>query len=114
MSQGLTSKALRALFILVHDIRLLHYVIIFFGTILLFSGLYYFLTPYENGIGNNGEALSNLSFLNALYFSIVTVSSLGYGDMHPMGLSKLIAVCEVLFGLAIMGIMIAKLTSSRI
>ena len=104
----------RVLSILVDDIRLLHYGFIFFGVIFLLGWLYYALTPLANGIGIGGEAVTNLSFPDALYFSVVTVSSLGYGDMHPMGFSKFIAGGEVLFGLTIMGIMLAKLTSSRL
>jgi hypothetical protein len=45
---------------------------------------------------------------------VITVSSLGYGDLSPIGISKLLACCEVLFGLAFMGIAIAKVTSRRL
>ena len=114
LSQKIARISHRVLSILVDDIRLLHYGFIFFGVILFLGWLYYALTPYANGIGSGGEAVANLSFPDALYFSVVTVSSLGYGDMHPMGFSKFVAAGEVLFGLTIMGIMLAKLTSSRL
>lgn len=112
--QKINKKIQRILYLLVEDVQIYSYVYIFIVVILCLGGLYYLLTPYGNGIGNDGKALENLSFLNAVYFSVVTVSSLGYGDMHPMGFSKFLAICEVLFGLGIMGIMVAKLTSTRI
>ena len=49
-----------------------------------------------------------------VFFSIVTVTSLGYGDLYPVGFSRVIAGAEVLFGLAFMGVMIAKVTSRRL
>jgi len=58
--------------------------------------------------------LQNYTFWDALYFSVVTVSSLGYGDMHPMGFSKFLACAEVITGLIVLGILLAKVTSARL
>lgn len=42
-----------------------------------------------------------------IYFSIVTFTSLGYGDIHPVGLwGKLIACTEITFGLIMFGILL--------
>ncbi|MYN68480.1 MAG: two pore domain potassium channel family protein [Acidobacteria bacterium] len=71
--------------------------------------MYSCLTVHGHGVDKPG-----LGFLDGIYFSIVTVTSLGYGDISPVGLSRLIVGLEVLFGLAIMGIMIAKVTSRRL
>ncbi len=79
-----------------------------------FGLLYYLLTQYGHGIGRGNEILDNATFLTGIYFSIVTISSLGYGDMHPMGISKVLACLEVLFGLVMIGVMIAKVTSYRV
>ncbi|MCB9752166.1 MAG: pentapeptide repeat-containing protein [Myxococcales bacterium] len=37
-------------------------------------------------------------FLDALYFSVVTFTSLGYGDIRPIGLARLLAGVESLLG----------------
>ncbi|MEO2152444.1 MAG: potassium channel family protein, partial [Thermococcus sp.] len=42
---------------------------------------------------------SSLSFLDYEYFSIVTATTLGYGDYHPIGVGRVIASVEALFGM---------------
>jgi|GEM_PF-1259808 len=89
--------------------------LVFFVIVVCASGLAYFvLTPYGHGMGHDFQKLENPTIWEGLYFSIVTVSSLGYGDIHPMGFSRTLACIEVLFGLTFMGVMVAKLTSRRL
>lgn len=86
--------------------------------VILFGCLYTYLTPRGHGIGQNLNPLPDITFptniLTGIYFSTVTISSLGYGDMHPMGFSKVLACIEVLLGLVLIGIMIAKVTSQSL
>lgn len=98
----------------VEKISILGYIVRFAGAVIGFGLLYYLLTQYGHGIGRDNEILDNATFLTGIYFSIVTISSLGYGDMHPMGISKVLACLEVLFGLVMIGVMIAKVTSYRV
>ncbi len=43
--------------------------------------------------------LENFSFLDALYYNIVTVSTVGYGDLHPtQPLTRLLAVFIIVLG----------------
>ena len=99
---------------LIEDVGLYTYLVVFSLVVLILGWAYSALTPSGNGLGQNSIALKEVTFLNGVYFSVTTISSLGYGDMHPMGVSKAIACCEVLFGLALMGIVIAKITSRRL
>ena len=46
---------------------------------------------------------------DALYFSVVTFTSLGYGDYHPMGRMRLFASVEVLTGIILTPALIAQL-----
>lgn len=51
--------------------------------------------------------------LDAIYFSFVTISTLGYGDFHPEGWGKALAVLEVLAGLFFVGIFVSRLVSAK-
>lgn len=72
-------------------------------TILGFATLYFF-----SGINFAGQELSfdwsagfkenALIYLDSIYFSIVTFTTLGYGDITPTGLSRLFAAIEALMG----------------
>lgn len=56
---------------------------------------------------------TEVSFGNCIYFSVVTFTSLGYGDIVPRGVSKILACSEVGLGLAFFGIFIARLSSAK-
>ena len=90
------------------------YIVVFIIVVNAFGFAYYLLTPIGHGIGQNLKPLSDINLYTGIYFSVVTISSLGYGHMHPMGISKALACVEVLMGLAVIGIMIAKVTSQRL
>ena len=49
----------------------------------------------------------------AVYFSFVTATSIGYGDVLPMGLARILAVAEAVASLMIFGAVIAKFVSRR-
>lgn len=96
------------------DVSMALYIGGFALVIILFGIAYTLLTPCGHGIGQTLDSPSDITFLTGIYFSIVTISSLGYGDMHPVGFSKILACIEVLFGLVMIGVMIAKVTSQRL
>ena len=58
-----------------------------------------------------GRGLRGLA--TAIYFSFVTTSSVGYGDVLPVGPARIIAVFEAVAGLLIFGAVVAKFVSRR-
>ncbi len=72
--------------------------------LILFSAILYFFT----GLNFNGEihqfSLNNslvdnlFIFLNCIYYSVVTFTTLGYGDFTPIGISRAIAAFEAFTG----------------
>lgn len=54
------------------------------------------------GLGTLGDS-THFNFSVALYFSAETYSSLGYGDVVPGGALRLLAGCEALNGLLLLG-----------
>ncbi len=65
----------------------------------LFAVLYYFLLP----INNTGEVIGEFSngILDCAYFSFVNYTSLGYGDLVPIGHIRFTAGSEALTGLVL-------------
>lgn len=54
------------------------------------------------------------SAVNALYFSVVTLATVGFGDLHPTtDASKLFTVVYIVFGLGILAAFITELTKHR-
>jgi len=51
--------------------------------------------------------------LPALYFSAVTATSIGYGDIVPSSLARVLAVCEGIAGLILFGCVVSKFVSRR-
>jgi hypothetical protein len=77
------------------------------GTILL-SSVYFWLAPQSDSL-NKGTA----PFSDAVYFSIVTFTSLGYGDLSPQGLGRFVAATNVLLGLVFIALLVGKFASER-
>ncbi len=65
----------------------------------MFSFLYYFLLP----LNNTGEVIGEFSntILDCVYFSFVNYTSLGYGDIVPVGHIRFTAGSEALTGLVL-------------
>lgn len=83
--------------------RPLRIVILSAIVILLFTCIFFMtgLTYSDETIQFSADATLEtniLALLNTLYFSVVTFTTLGYGDILPVGISKLFAGIEALFG----------------
>jgi hypothetical protein len=84
-------------------------VIVAFGSILFFAAVYLVASYYDSGL--QGE--EHIGFWDCIYFSVVTFTSLGYGDLRPCGFGRLVACVEVIFGLGLFGVGVAKLATHK-
>ena len=58
--------------------------------------------------------LEGWSLVDSLYFSVVALATVGFGDLHPTtDVSKLFTVVYILSGLGILGTFISELTKYR-
>ncbi|ELS0752567.1 two pore domain potassium channel family protein [Vibrio vulnificus] len=48
-------------------------------------------------------------FLSALYFSVITWTTLGYGDISPVGQARFFAATQAMIGYVYMGIVVAQI-----
>jgi hypothetical protein len=90
--------------------------LIWIGTILL-SGSCFWLGALmgKHGLVEAGNPVGAdlKGFASALYFSFVTATSIGYGDIVPVGGGRVIAVAEAISALLIFGAVVAKFVSHR-
>lgn len=80
-------------------------------------GVFYW-TVEALGLGHLREGgtplVGNLHGLWAsIYFSFVTATSVGFGDVTPVGFLRLAAICEAALGLLLFGIVISRFVSRR-
>ncbi len=77
-------------------------------TILLFAGAY---TSGTGSFMESGQQLE-LKFRDAIYFSAVTFTTVGYGDIVPLGINRAFAAIEALLGITINTALIGYILAS--
>lgn len=84
----------------------------------VFFALVYFALLHldSNGViySNGTPVQTNIrGLLNLIYFSLVTSTATGFGDLIPIGFSKFVSALEIVSGLLIFGVVISKLISVK-
>ena len=75
--------------------RKIRYIVISVILIFLFTIIYWSLGTNDNFSFNTSQ--TELSFLDALYFTLVTQTTIGYGDISPKSqLMRFITVCHII------------------
>jgi voltage-gated potassium channel len=60
-------------------------------------------------------AIEHLSFTDALYFTIVTISTVGYGDIHPISTAgKLLTIVLIIIGIGMFLTIVTRFTQSLV
>jgi hypothetical protein len=87
------------------------------ATVLAWGFVYWLLALRLPGgaLIRNGEPLAadGAGALSAVYFSAVTATSIGYGDIVPIGVTRVLAVAEGIAGLILFGCVVSKFVSHR-
>jgi rhodanese-related sulfurtransferase len=86
------------------------------GMILLCGAGYWLLgVAGDRGLVEAGAPVGTdlKGLVSAIYFSFVTATSVGYGDVLPIGFARAIAVAEAISALLIFGAVVAKFVSHR-
>jgi hypothetical protein len=76
------------------------------------SATFFYYSPFGGGFSTPPD-MEDVSFFDALYYSVVTFSSLGYGDYSPVGVNRVLAGVSVFVGLAFFAVAIGKMSSER-
>ncbi len=84
---------------------------------ILWSGIYlgiYTFSPESFYVGNPDAAGANLDRADLLYFSFITLSTLGYGDITPVsGIARSMAALEAMIGVVYMAVFVGRIVSLR-
>jgi hypothetical protein len=88
---------------------------VWLGLVLGCALAYWLLSLGQDSLIENGRPVAaTLEGLGtAVYFSLITATSVGYGDVAPAGLARALAGLESAAGLVIFGCVISKLVSRR-
>jgi len=74
--------------------------------IVFFSIAYYLLA-----IHSEAEFVGIQTRTDALYFTVVTLGTVGFGDVHPVGqAARVVTMVQILFDLAVIGVLVAVAT----
>lgn len=91
-------------------------IMVIFSFVFMFSGCKYTMAQGKNKVidrefvYNAKELRGTLDdFFTACYMSAVTFTTLGYGDTHPIGITRLFASIEAFIGLIMMALLVAVL-----
>ena len=75
---------------------------------------FYFSTFHGNGMNIDFNKTTKLDLaFSAMYFSGVTITTLGYGDILPSGFGRAISVLTAVGGLTVIAVLISKIFSER-
>lgn len=84
------------------SLELFYSLVIIFVIVIVGFGLIYFILSFQGIILVEHGELRQVSILgsiiHSLYFSGVTMLTIGYGDITPIGIGRLIAVVQALIG----------------
>lgn len=84
------------------SLDLFYSLVIIFVIVIIGFGLIYFILSFQGIIlvehGELRQVSIAGSIIHSLYFSGVTMLTIGYGDITPIGIGRLIAVIQALIG----------------
>jgi potassium channel LctB len=78
-----------------------------------FTASYFLLSIYHPAHGVSLPVKHTLieRLYDCLYFSIATATTLGYGDIIPLGASKMLAVLQATIGVMVFTVFVGKMVS---
>ncbi|SDK33837.1 potassium channel family protein [Sediminibacillus albus] len=84
------------------SVEVFYTLIVLYVAVTIGFAMLYFVLSFNGIILMEGDSLSNVgpleSLAHALYFSGVTLMTVGYGDIVPIGLGRVLALLEALIG----------------
>ncbi|MEN9625758.1 MAG: Ion channel [archaeon] len=92
--------------------KIVHFLISYITTIIMVILLFAGAFTSGNGLFTENGKEKQLSFHEALYVSVITFTTVGFGDISPIGINRLFASLEALLGIIINIALIGYLLAS--
>ena len=90
------------------------YILILWVCIIIIFGIFYFYFSSESSyLYYTAKEESVQTLHDAIYFSFITATTTGFGDIIPHGKFKSFAIIEVVFGLLLLALVTSKLVSIK-
>lgn len=88
---------------------------LWFLMVIGFGGVFALISWFapEHGLTNIGREPSMNGLLSAIYFSLITSSTSGFGDIVPIGFSRVLVSVEIMMSVFGVGIFISKISSAQ-
>jgi len=84
------------------SVEIFYTLLITYSIVIIGFGLVYFVLSFQGIILVEGDELRKVgklgSLIHSFYFSGVTILTIGYGDIVPIGIGRLVALIEALIG----------------
>ncbi len=78
-----------------------------------FGFIYYFFSSSYSYLYSTLQHSPVTRFFDYIYFSFITATTTGFGDIIPLGNFKVVAVFQVIFGLLLLAVVTSKLVSIK-
>jgi len=116
-ANGKKERLLKRKFVKITSLSYTSLFLIWAGMAVGFGFAYFILSSIPSVVHHGPTQMEGLSaagrFWNSLYYSVITATSTGYGDITPQGFSKFLASIQSIFALFVFAIFVTKLVSHR-
>lgn len=113
----LYTVVLFAYYIFIYYIKKISKLFLFISLFILYIGtIFVYAEGYSLSFDNNADYFleqgneTQLEHWDRVYFSVVTITTLGYGDITPKGIFRFLAIFEDITGLIYLGVTFALIT----
>ncbi len=90
-----------------------HILLVWISIIVIFGLTYFYAASDTSYLFYNIQQKQVTELIDSIYFSFITATSTGFGDIVPTGAFKLIAIVEVISGLLLLAFVTSKLVSIK-
>ncbi|WP_404451468.1 two pore domain potassium channel family protein [Virgibacillus necropolis] len=99
------------------SMEIFYTLLVVYSIVIIGFALIYFILSFHRILLVEGEELRQVSvlgsFIHSMYFSGVTMLTIGYGDITPIGYGRLIALIQALIGYILPTAFVLRLVQNK-